>query len=157
MKGGRVQTAKTVVGYAWAACALLIVLACFIKMDYFSHRLAAATGVTISPWFSGGEVVQTTEHGAYRTLIHRPVFDGLLMERRDGFVQIDWEPTATLPVRIEEAIDYDGDGKMDFVVALNTGNGRAALSSRSASVVGIEGTFKLTKGWAARILLRRQG
>ncbi len=151
------QTVKSVIGYTWGACAVLIVLACFIGSDYFSHRLAAATGVTISPWFSGGEVVATMEHGTYRTLIHRPVFDGLFSEWQDGFIQVQWEPHQALPARIEEAIDYNGDGKTDFAIVLDTASGKASLSGQSPSVVTIEGTYRLKTGWAARILLRKAG
>ncbi len=151
------QTVKSAIGYAWGACALLIVLACFIGSDYFSHKLAAATGVKISPRFSGGEVVAATEHVTYRTLIHRPVFDGLFSEWHNGFIQVNWEPKQSLPARIEEAIDYDGDGKTDFSIVLDTTSGTASLSGQSPSVVGIQGTYKLKAGWAARILLRKEG
>jgi hypothetical protein len=150
------QTVKSFIGYAWGACAILFVLACFIGSDYFSHRLAAATGVKISPWFSGGEVVATIEHGTYRALVHRPVFDGLFSERRDGFIQVRWEARQTLPATVKEAVDYDGDGRTDFSITLDTTNGAASLADRSPSVVGIKGTYKLKTGWAARILLRKQ-
>lgn len=151
------QTIKPIIGYAWAACAVLVVLACFIGSDYFSHRLAAATGITISPWFSGGEVAATTEHGTYRALIHRPVFDGLFSERQDGFVQIKWEPHQALPATITETIDYNGDGATDFTIVLDTTSGKASLSGQSPTVRGIERTFKLKTGWAVRVLLHKEG
>jgi hypothetical protein len=147
---------KSVIGYAWGACAVLIVLASFIGSDYFSHKLAEATNVTISPWFSGGEVMATMEHGAYRALVHRPVFHGLFSERDTGFIQIQWEPREALPATVKEAIDYDGDGRTDFTITLDTTTGRAALSGQSPSVVSIEGTYKLKKGWAARVVLSRE-
>ncbi len=147
------QTLRSIAGYAWAACALLIVLACFIKADYFSYRLAEATGIKVSPWFSGGEVVMTAEHGRYRALIHRPVFDGLFSERRDGFIQVRWEPHQGLPAIVTEAIDYNGDGKTDFTIVLDTTSGKASLSAHAPSVAGLEGTYRLKTGWAARILL----
>ncbi len=156
-EGGPMRRVTSLVGFVWAACAVLVVLACFIGSDYFSQRLAAATGVKISPWFSGGEIAATTEHGTYRTLIHRPVFDGLISERQDGFLQVRWEPHQALPARIEEAIDYNGDGTTDFTIVLDTTSGEASLTGTSPSVVGIRGTYRLKTGWAVRILLRKEG
>ena len=66
-------------------------------MTTSAARLASATGITVSPRFSGGEVIRSVDHGTYKTVIHRPVFDGLIGERRDGFIQIEWHPVTALP------------------------------------------------------------
>ena len=110
------KRALKIAGYTWAAACVVIVIATFAGNDYFSGRLASATGVTISPWYSGGEIVRSIDHGAYRTLIRRPVFDGLIGERKEGFIQIEWQPVTALPPVIEDGIDYTGDGKEDFSV-----------------------------------------
>ena len=49
------KTLKGILGYIWAFLAIFIVLATFVGHDYFSGKLASATGITISPWYSGGE------------------------------------------------------------------------------------------------------
>ena len=77
-------------GYTWAAIALPMVLATFVGNNFWAAKLASSTGVTISPWFSGGEVARTIDHGTYQTQIHRPVFEGLFREKKKGFVQVDF-------------------------------------------------------------------
>ena len=146
---------KGILGYTWAFLTIFIVLATFVGRDYFSAKLASATGITVSPWFSGGEVVQTVAHGRYKTYIHRPVFDALIGETRKGFIQLKWEPYAGLPPVVQETIDYNGDNKADFSIILNTQTGDATLTAHSPTVLSIEGSYRLKKGWAVRVMLKR--
>lgn len=136
---------KAILGYTIAALAVPVILVALIGMETWSRAIVEATGIIISPWISGGEVQRTIEHGTYRTRIRRPVFDALIGQRREGFVQIDWEPLAALPEAIEEEIDYDGDGRSDFRVTLDTGSGRAALLEKSGRVLNLIGAYRLEK------------
>jgi hypothetical protein len=52
----------------------------------------------------------TVSHNRYQTVIHEPVFMGLLRKTRDGFGQADWTPRETAPARIDEEVGYDRDG-----------------------------------------------
>jgi len=146
---------KGILGYGWALLAVIIVLATFVGNDYFSAKLASATGITVSPWFSGGEVVQTVAHGTYKTYIHRPVFDALIGEKRKGFMQLNWEPYAGLPPVVQETIDYNGDNRDDFSIILNTQTGDTTLTAQSPTVLSIEGSYRLKKGWAVRVILKK--
>lgn len=146
---------KGILGYSWAFFTIIIVLATFMGNDYFSAKLASATGVTVSPWFSGGEVVQTIDHGAYTTYLHRPVFDALIGEKRKGFIQLNWEPYAGVPPVIRETIDYNGDKKADFSITLNTHTGDVTLTAYNPSVLSSEGPYRLKKGWAVRVILKK--
>ncbi len=144
-----------IAGYVWAVACMAAVLAMFMGNDYFSGRLASATGITVSPRYSGGEVIRSIDHGTYKTMIHRPVFDGLFGERRDGFIQIDWQAVTVLPPMIEEVVDFTGDGKGDFSFRLDTAAGRGALTPFNPSVVAMERLVKVGKGWIVRIELRK--
>ena len=146
---------KSILGYAGAIAAFFIVLATFFGSDYFSRKLASASGVIISPRMTGGEIVRTIDHGAYKTSIHRPVFDALIGESKAGFVQIRWEPFAGLPPLIEEKIAFSGHEKEDFLITLDTKIGKASLTAYNASVVSIEKIYKLKNGWAVRVHLKR--
>ena len=146
---------KGTLGYIWAFPALFIVLATFLGNSYFSGKLASATGLTVSPWFSGGEIVRMIDHGTYKTYIHRPVFDALIGERREGFIQLNWEPFAGLPPVIQEKIDYNSDNREDFLITLNTKTGEASLASNNPAVLPVQQSFRLKKGWAVRILLQK--
>jgi hypothetical protein len=149
---------KSVFAHAWAALATPIVLATFIGIPFFSQALAHGTGVKISPWFIGGEVQREIDHEGYRTILRRPVFDGLIGQRSHGFVQIEWQPLAggPLPPRILEEIDYDRDGSVGFTVALETAANRALVSARSARVLGLERVYDLPDELVIRVALRRK-
>jgi hypothetical protein len=147
---------KGVLGYMWAFPALFIVLAAFVGNNYFSEKLASATGITVSPWFTGGEIVRTIDHGTYKTYIHRPVFDALIGERREGFLQLNWEPFAGLPPAIRERIDYNGDNKDDFLITMDTKTGDTALAPYNTAVLSTTKSYRLKKGWAVRVRLQKR-
>ena len=149
------QKFKSIVGYTWAVLAFIIALATFLGNDSFSRELALATGITVSPWYSGGEIVKTTEHGAYKTSLHRSVFDSLIGQTKEGFVQINWDPTAGLPPEIRESIDYNGDGKEDFFITLNPATGEVKLTTGNPSVLSVDNAYRLRNGWAVRVRLKR--
>ena len=149
------KTLKGILGYSWAFLTIFIVLATFMGNDYFSEQLASATGITVSPWFSGGEVVRTVDHGTYKTYLHRPVFDALIGEKRKGFMQLNWEPYEGLPSMIREQIDYNGDNKKDFLITVDTHTGDTTLTAQNPTVLATEGPYRLKKGWAVRVRLKK--
>jgi len=144
-----------IAGYGWAAACVAVVLAIFAGNAYFTGKFASATGITVSPRLTGGEIFRTIDHGTHWTLIHRPVFDGLTGERKDGLIQVEWQPVMALPAMIEESIDFTGDGKEDFSFRLDTATGRAALTPRNASVIALQTLVKVHQGWVARIELHK--
>ena len=144
-----------IAGYSWAIACLAVVLATFIGNEYFTGRLASATGITVSPRYSGGDVMRSIDHGAYRTVVRRPVFDGLFGERQEGFIQIEWQPLTALPPMIEEAVDFTADGKEDFTFRLDTVAGTSALTPRNPTVVSLERLVRVNQGWLARVYLRK--
>lgn len=167
------QKLKTILGYGWAALMVPLVLATFIGMNDWATTLVRATGVTINPHYNGGEVVATVDHGAYQAKLHRAVFDGLLSDRAEGFIQIDWAPVAKdgrLPDAIEEPVDFDRDGRFDFTVRLDTKSNRATVADASGKVLGMGGVsldsgtegalgvgqvYNLGAGRAVRVLLKK--
>ncbi len=131
---------KSGLGYLWAALCLVVVLATFIGLGFWSRTLATGTGIHISARFSGGDVRQVIDHGTYQTRLHRLVFDGLVSERTEGFVQIDWVPRKdqSLPSVLEEEFDLDGDGSPEVNVRADLTSGRAELRRQSSWVLGVE-------------------
>lgn len=147
---------KTVLCYGWALMAAPLVLATFMGMNFWAEKLVAVTGLKVSPWCTGGEVMQTVEHDLYKTLIHRPVFDGLIGERRNGFVQITWEPNeAPLPTQIDEEIDFDVDGRNDFRIKLDTKTNEAELQAFNNEVVSLGEVLVLERERIVRVTLKR--
>jgi len=134
---------RPVLGYIMAVFSCLISAAILPAIATLSEPLITATGLTISPNYSGGEVVQTIDHGAYETHVHRMVFDDVLIgERREGFIQVDWTPLDALPARVDEEIDADGDGQADFRIELDTASTEATLTPYASWVLALEGAYK---------------
>ncbi len=147
---------KTFLCYSWALMAVPIVLATFMGMNFWAEKLVAITGLEVSPWFTGGQVAYTVQHDQHLTLVHRPVFDGLIRERRNGFVQIKWQPNeALLPELIDEEIDFDTDGRNDFRIKLNTQTNEAELQAFNDEVVSPEEVLVLGNERIVRIALKR--
>jgi hypothetical protein len=143
--------------YGWAMAAVPILLATFIGMNVWAKKLVDFTGLKVSPLYTGGEVAQTIKHEGYETLIHQPVFDGLLCERKNGFVQIGWKTGGDkLPELIDEAIDFDGDGKNDFRIRLNTTTNTGQLESYSSGVVSLGEVLVLKNERIVRVSLKKE-
>ncbi|MGA2171888.1 MAG: hypothetical protein ABSG82_02585 [Sedimentisphaerales bacterium] len=142
--------------YGWALMAVPIILITFIGMDGWAKKLVDFTGLKVSPLYTGGEVVQTIKHEGYETLIHRPVFDGLVCERKNGFVQIGWKATRDrLPELIDETIDFDRDGKDDFRIELNTTTNNGRLEGYSPGVVSLGKILVLKNERVVRVSLKK--
>src|SRR5208282_934270 len=75
------STVRKFLGYSWAVLTIPLVLVLFFGLNSWAKLLAQSTGVRVSPWMTGGEIVRTLPHEGYETRIHRPVFDGLLGAR----------------------------------------------------------------------------
>ena len=147
---------QTFLGYTTAVLMMVVVLATFLGMNSFSHKLISATGLKISPWFSGGEIVRTIDHGSYKTLQHRAVFDALIGQRAEGFVQVDFSPSAALPDKINEKIDFDLDGKIDFNLEYDVVANTAVLTAYNRRVLSLAGCYVLKERRAVRVLLRNE-
>jgi hypothetical protein len=144
---------KSILGYTLAALSVPIILLTFMGMGTWMNLLVSSTNVQISPWFTGGEVTRVVDHDRYQTQIHRPVFDALIGERKEGFVQVDWTPKGFAPAQIDEEIDYNGDGAIDFRVQWNTAAEEATVTPYSPEVIGFEGAYQMESAWVVRISL----
>ena len=145
---------KAFLGYTLAVLATPLVMITFLASGPLPSILVKATGLTLSPWIDGGVVRQTVDRGAYQVLLHRPVFDGLVGERKQGFMQIDWMPLSALPGRVAEEVDLDEDGQADFRLELDVQTSQATLTPYNSKAVSIEGVYKLETARAVRVVLR---
>lgn len=146
---------KSILGYIWAIMAIPIVLVTFINNGFLAKGLAETTGIEVSPWFTGGDITGTQIHEEYRTEIHQPVFDWLLGERDEGFVQVDWVPREEkLPPVIREAIDYNNDGSIDFSIVLNTHTNEASFKPNSDKIISVQSVLNVDNKKVVRIRLK---
>ena len=148
-------TFKAILGYSAAVLSLLITLVTMAAwMFEWGQAFADRTGLVLAPNYSGGEVTRTVDHGAYQTEIHRPIFDALIGEHKEGFIQVAWRKADMLPAQLDESIDYDADGQADFHVALDTATRQVTLTPLSPTVIGLKGVYKLGETLAIRVRLR---
>jgi hypothetical protein len=151
------RTIRSWLAYTWAILATPLVLATFVGNPFFAGALAESVGVTINPRITGGPPMTETQEDGYRTLTRQPVFAGLLGQRATGFIQIEWLPQEghDLPATVETAVDYDGDGAVDFVATMRTRENTATLVSQNEAVLGIERVYNLPRDRVVRIALSR--
>ena len=142
---------KAFFGYALAALGLPITLATFMGLGFWANSLVSATGLRVSPWYTGDAVAHTVAHDGYETCIHKPVFMALIGERSEGFVQVDWAPPLRVPAQMAEDVDYNADGQPDFRVELDTQTAQAKITPYGAHVMGLRGVYKLKDAWAVRV------
>jgi hypothetical protein len=129
---------RSIAGFAWATASIAVAVMLFSSLGVWEKKLIYEGGITTSPRFTGGEVIQSIGHTGYVADLHRPVFDGILGDASRGFIQIDWKTSGgELPARIDEDFDYDGDGKRDFAVSLDTRKNTASLKSYAKEIVAI--------------------
>ncbi len=147
---------RAILGYTWAVAALFIVLATFFGMNNWAQLLVDTTGLKINPWYDGGEVTQTILRVGYQTQIHQPVFDALIGEQDEGFVQVTWVPAEgqTLPERLSDAIDVNGDNRPDFELDLNTRTNTVALKKHQPWVLSVGEVLKPHDKRAVRVALK---
>jgi len=144
---------KAVLGTILAASMLVVVLATLVGLPAWEKALVSGTGLRVSPWFTGDVVAFTVPHRGYETRIHRPVFQALIGERSEGFVQVDWAPADSLPAVIDEEIDYNRDDVGDFRIRLEGEKEEAVLTPIAPEVGALEGTYRLTDARAVRVIL----
>ena len=146
---------KAIYGYILAMLGVpLVMIGLMGPLAGLGELFISATGLTLSPWVDGGEVMQTIDHGAYQTHVHRMVFDALIGERKEGFVQVDWLPPDALPARVDEEIDANGDGQADFRVEVVPATKEATLTPYAAWGLELEGTYRLEDSLAVRVTLK---
>jgi hypothetical protein len=146
---------KSILGYTAASLTIIVSLATFIGNDYFGKKLVATTGLIISPWITGGKIVQSIDHGDYKTEIFQTVFRRLFSDMDKGFVQIEWVRINKIPDVISEDIDYDNDGKIDFRIDYNTLANKPSIMPINPKVIAIERQYRLKNSYAVRVALNR--
>ncbi len=146
---------QSIAGYAMGVAAVLVVLVTFVANDELAAAFMKLTRITVSPRYTGGDVVKIINRGPYRTFIHRPVFDGLISDRKTGFLQIDWKGEGPFPDTIEESLDIGRDNVVDTIVRFDTKTLNCTLPAKDPSVIGVDRTYRLDNGFAIRLGLRK--
>ena len=144
---------KIIAGITWAILCLLLILVLFPGMNSFSASAARLPFMKINPNLSGGEVAREMVSAGCTLQIRKPVFDGLLRERKIGFVQIDWR--GRIPEIINDTIDFNFDGVPDFAVIIDREKPETELFPTKTEVIRIGTSTRTSYGWAIRVELTK--
>jgi hypothetical protein len=107
----------------------------------------------INPRYTGGEVSSRIIEESCTLEIRKPVFNGFLNERNTGFVQMDWR--GNISEMLNDTIDYNGDGKKDFCITVNTKESKTDLKPYNRNVQDVVLSTPTSYGWAVRVGLRK--
>jgi hypothetical protein len=144
---------KIIAGITWAFAALILIIVLFPGLNSFSSSVARLSFMKINPNYTGGEVAGRVVSEGCTLVVRKPVFDGLIGERKNGFVQIDWR--GTLPDKINDTVDYNLDGIPDFAIYINRKEFITDLHPVNPSVKNIETSTPTSYGWAVRVGLKK--
>jgi len=142
---------KALFGWAWLALAAAAGVGIVLYSNPLGTALAERAGLKISPHFTGGEIAAAIDHGAYKTVVHRPVFDALFWQWPTGFVQVGWEPAGALPGKLREELDVFGSGARGFYVNLDTATGEASYEGQPEWVTAPPKAERLRDSWVIRV------
>lgn len=138
-----------IAGFTWAFLCLITIIVLFPALNPLANSTSKLPFMKINPNYTGGEIVKEIEKGNYTISIHRPVFDGLIGERKNGFVQVDWR--GKLSKTLIDTIDYNDDKSNDFIVQIDTTTAQSILNKLNSKVQGVNVSTKTSFGWAVRI------
>jgi hypothetical protein len=144
---------KSFFGYFLAVLGIPVILMTFMGASTWMELFVSATGLTINPLYTGGEVARAYSQDGMRIEVYEPVFEALVGESKEGFVQVTFGPKVAAQ-QINAEIDYDNDGNADFRVQWQPGVSDAIITAYSPLVLGLEGTYKLDKSYAVRVQLQ---
>jgi hypothetical protein len=144
---------KIIAGVTWALAGLVLIIVLFPGLNSFSSSAASLPFMKINPNYSGGEVAKQLYSSCCTLDIRKPVFEGLLKERKNGFVQIDWR--GNLPEKLIDTVDYDLDGIHDFLVQVDRINSETRLVTFNPLVSKIEISTRTSYGWAIRVGIKK--
>jgi hypothetical protein len=144
---------KIAAGIFWAFLCLILILILFPQLNTFSSGVSRLPFMKINPNFTGGEIAERIVMESCTLVVRKPVFDGLIGERRHGFVQVDWR--GGLPDIISDSIDYNSDRKADFIIKIDRKNNSTELMPLDPHVLSAGISTPTSYGWCLRVNLKK--
>ena len=142
---------KIIAGITWAFVCLILILVLFPGLNSFSESASKLSFMKINPNYNGGELARQIVSEGCTLNIRKPVFDGLIGERKNGFVQLDWR--GSLPDEFSDTIDYNFDNNPDFRISVDKLNSRTSLDAFDIKVKNVTISTPTSYGWAVRVEL----
>lgn len=144
---------KIAAGIIWAFAGLILIIILFPGLGGFSGALAKLPFMKINPRYTGGEVAFQKVTPGCTLVVHKPVFNGLIGERKTGFVQVDWR--GKIPETFIDTIDFNGDSIPDFAVRINTSEDKSEIIPINSEVLDLNVSTETSYGWTVRVRLKK--
>ncbi len=144
---------KLIAGLVWAFLCLFLIIILFPGLTGFSSALAKAPFMKIHPRYSGGDVEKQIISDGCTLDVREPVFKGLIRDRRNGFVQLDWR--GNVPDVIRDTVDYNLDGIPDFYLLVDTKSRKTEIKPFNIKVRDVKISTSTSYGWAVRVNLSK--
>ena len=145
---------KIIAGICWAFAGLILIIILFPGLNGFSVSVSKLPFMKLNPRYTGGEIASQMITGSCTLDIKKPVFNGLLKDRKSGFVQLDWR--GNIPEMIIDSIDYDTDGNNDFCISVNRKDYKTDIVSFNKKVKSVVISTPTSYGWSVRIGLLKE-
>ncbi len=140
---------KIIAGISWAFIGLIVIIVMFPGLNSFSVAVSKLPFMKLNPRYSGGEIASQVVVELCTLDIRKPVFNGFLREKNSGFVQLDWH--GIMPDVINDSIDYNSDGTIDFHILIDRKNDKTVLEPANNKVKSVVISTPTSYGWAARV------
>jgi hypothetical protein len=144
---------RIISGIAWAIICLVLIIILFPGLNSFTASASKLPFMKINPNYTGGDVVKEIVSEGCTLLIRKPVFDGLIRDRKHGFVQIDWK--GDVPDKISDTIDFNFDTIPDFSIYIDRKKPETVLYPLNVEVEKIGTSTPTSYGWAVRVELKK--
>jgi hypothetical protein len=140
---------KIIAGISWAFLGLILIIILFPGLNSFSVSVSKLPFMKINPRYTGGEVVSHVITEGCTLDIRKPVFNGLFKERESGFIQLDWR--GDIPLKINDSIDYNNDGNIDFCVLVDREKSETSITPVNKIVKNVVLSTPTSYGWSVRV------
>jgi hypothetical protein len=147
------KKAKIIAGVTWAILGLILIIILFPGLNGMAFSVSKLPFMKLNPRYTGGEIAYRMISDNCTLDVRKPVFNGFLKEKKTGFIQIDWR--GTLPEIINDSIDYDRDGHVDFLLAIDRKTAKTEISPLNKYVKDLLISTRTSYGWAVRIGLKK--
>lgn len=144
---------KIIAGVTWAMAGMILIIILFPFLNSFSSSVAKLPFMKINANYSGGTAASEIIAEGCTIVVRKPVFDGLIGERKNGFVQVDWR--GNVAEKMSDSIDYDLDGAPDFLVQIDRSSIKTLLVPLNPMVTDLKTSTQTSYGWAVRVGIKK--
>jgi hypothetical protein len=147
------KKAKIIAGVTWAILGLILIIILFPGLNGMAFSVSKLPFMKLNPIYTGGEIAYRMTADNCTLDVRKPVFNGFLKEKKTGFIQIDWR--GKLAEIIKDSIDYDKDGHVDFLIAIDIKTAKTEINPLNKSVKDLLISTRTSYGWAVRVGLAK--